>query len=142
MQEEVVDVTSVEEAPPSDVAAEVVESPAETLLQNPVELPAQEVVPSPPVPVAEVFAETQVAAPVAAPQHTALQGRYKVSKETRKVRTKKGWYQHWTVISPNGKKLKGGVMVQQIGKQQQITTYRDGHHVPGVDIPWLLTQQQ
>lgn len=62
--------------------------------------------------------------------------------ETPRVPTPQGWYQHWSIVAPNGKKLKGAVMIQRIGNRTKVTTYRDGVHVEGVDVPWLLTRQQ
>ncbi len=48
-------------------------------------------------------------------------------------------FRHYAIIDTRtNRKLKGGVMVRKDGT---TTTYRDGEHVPGVDLRWLLTQQ-
>jgi hypothetical protein len=53
-----------------------------------------------------------------------------------------GWFQHWSILDDEGKKLKGGVMVKhRAGGQYQTTTYRDGVHVRGVHVGWLLSVQ-
>lgn len=67
---------------------------------------------------------------------------FSVVQETGRIKMPGGgWFQHWSIVS-KGKKLKGGVMVKHKGQRSLTSTYRDGVHVRGVHVGWLLTQQQ
>jgi hypothetical protein len=77
------------------------------------------------------------------PTRPEVSAPYSVVPETPRIRAQGGgWFQHWSVLGPDGKKLKGAVMVRQEHGRHYTTTYRDGIHVRGLRIDWLLTQQQ
>lgn len=81
--------------------------------------------------------------PVAKDYEPSVPPPFAVVAETEHVRMSGGgWFQHWSVLTEDRTKLKGGIMVKhRPGGGYQTTTYRDGVHVRGVHLGWLLSVQ-